>query len=403
MFSETKAIQATSSGFEGINILEKVLKKFIETRQFKACLICHWLDRESPIELITTIGFTDTPFYVNKRQSIDEFIRMCLSQHPAPHYHKVKGTNLWNEISSVTSTSDWNHRALFLPAVSKGNKYIMLLFLENSQVPKLDTILLSECNELFREIDLILGFSDLSERMRIMEIFVREVGHDIASSVQSIISKTSLIKRKIVTGEAVIKRAEEIENEILSTYRVAENLGITVDPDYNIQSTSEFDVEDIVTSVITQCRSEAEERHIELRKDSHNTDKIIWGDKKALQNALMHYLLNAIKYAKGSTYITLGTEDDKHYTTFTVTNVGKTIPKDDQSKIWTFGWRGKNAKEQHVNGSGIGLYTVKKIITAHGGNVGVKASPGITSDFGTTVFNFQIPKDFDQQLLHVAK
>ena len=29
--------------------------------------------------------------------------------------------------------------------------------------------------------------------------------------------------------------------------------------------------------------------------------------------------------------------------------------------IWDFGMRGKKAKELHVNGSGIGLFTVKKI------------------------------------------
>jgi len=51
-----------------------------------------------------------------------------------------------------------------------------------------------------------------------------------------------------------------------------------------------------------------------------------------------------------------------------VANRGIKLPQPPElHSIWDFGYRGREAKERHVNGSGIGLYTVRKIVTAHAG------------------------------------
>jgi signal transduction histidine kinase len=55
-------------------------------------------------------------------------------------------------------------------------------------------------------------------------------------------------------------------------------------------------------------------------------------------------------------------------------------------QIWDFGYRGKLAKELHVNGSGIGLYTVKKIVSAHLGWTDAESRDG------TTEFFIHLPK-----------
>ena len=53
-----------------------------------------------------------------------------------------------------------------------------------------------------------------------------------------------------------------------------------------------------------------------------------------------------------------------------VSNRGVGIPGGQEAqKIWEFGYRSKYAKERHVNGSGIGLYTARRIVIAHGGRI----------------------------------
>jgi signal transduction histidine kinase len=103
----------------------------------------------------------------------------------------------------------------------------------------------------------------------------------------------------------------------------------------------------------------------------------------------MQLVMNAIKYARGSTYATVSVMDRGNECGVSVTDVGKTLDDEEKVYMWDFGWRGKKAKELHVNGSGIGLYTVKKIVTAHGGTVGYRVG-GVGG--GIVTFLFWIPK-----------
>ena len=75
---------------------------------------------------------------------------------------------------------------------------------------------------------------------------------------------------------------------------------------------------------------------------------------------------------------------------FSVTDRGMSLTPEDELHIWDFGWRGDRAKELHVNGSGIGLFTVKKIVTAHGGSVSVRVA-GKYNEIIT--FQIRIPKE----------
>jgi signal transduction histidine kinase len=73
-------------------------------------------------------------------------------------------------------------------------------------------------------------------------------------------------------------------------------------------------------------------------------------------------------YSFGGTDIVVSTAERDDDFLIRVSNRGHPLPKGAELKqIWDFGYRGKLAKELHVNGSGIGLYTVKKIVSAHRG------------------------------------
>src|SRR4051794_23934837 len=101
----------------------------------------------------------------------------------------------------------------------------------------------------------------MKDRLQVMETFVREVGHDIASAVQAIVPKLRNVRNGLIQGEAVNAKLAEAEGEILSTYRIADSLGITVDPEYNIGVGEFFDLKATINNVMNHCRSEAAERH----------------------------------------------------------------------------------------------------------------------------------------------
>ena len=78
-----------------------------------------------------------------------------------------------------------------------------------------------------------------------------------------------------------------------------------------------------------------------------------------MEQAVGQLLLNAIKYAYGQTVVEIALRQDAENAIVSVTNKGIPLPQGLELKdVWDFGFRGRSAKEYHVNGSGIGLYTV---------------------------------------------
>ena len=391
MFSRDKALHQIEGSFLDISaIIEHSFDQFIHDTNFCAGFLCQWYDKNNELTPIAANSIPITPFNGAKNNILKEYVEECMSLHPAPHVHSIIKKPLWSEISALTDTNGWQPHAFFVPAYTGDIDFILVCFSKNSHNAKYLEEIKDDILHVIEIAGFILSANQLNNRVRVMETYVREIGHDIASSVQAVISKLRNISKGLIRGPAAITKVIEAEEEIMATYRVADTLGITVDPDYNIGRGERFDVRFIVEEVVKLCASEAGERHVELRIDYPDKNLFLWGDNKGLQSALMQILLNAIKYAKGSSFISIRVNESQYYIEFFVTDKGTSLDPDDIAHIWEFGWRGERAKELHVNGSGIGLYTVNKIIKAHGGSVGVKVS-GANNEIVT--FYYQIPKE----------
>jgi signal transduction histidine kinase len=72
---------------------------------------------------------------------------------------------------------------------------------------------------------------------------------------------------------------------------------------------------------------------------------------------------------------------------FTVTDSGIGVPKHVQHHLFTKFYRADNARKMRPDGTGIGLFMAKKVITAQGGTIIFKSSEGKGSIFG---FSFPI-------------
>lgn len=236
----------------------------------------------------------------------------------------------------------------------------------------------------------IMRSNEVIRDLKVTEHYVKEIGHDLASSVQAIVSKIRNVRRGQVTGALATSKLEEAEAEIMSIYRSSDTMGITVDPQYNIRDGNDFNITDAIDAIVTLCGSEAAERHITIVTEPDITDPSMWGDCKAIESALMQLVMNAIKYARGSSKIYIRCKEDKKgWIRVSVTNFGISIAEDFLNRMWEFGERGREALELHANGSGIGLFTVRKIVKAHGGDIGHKATG---DNRKCNIFSFSIPR-----------
>lgn len=107
----------------------------------------------------------------------------------------------------------------------------------------------------------------------------------------------------------------------------------------------------------------------------------IFGNAVRLEQVIINFLTNAIKYGSDSKEIHVITElypDNQLY--FGVQDFGIGISTENQSKIFNKFFR-VNENEPHIQGLGIGLYICSQILKMHHASFGVKSQPGKGATF----------------------
>lgn len=110
-------------------------------------------------------------------------------------------------------------------------------------------------------------------------------------------------------------------------------------------------------------------------------------DEDKVEQILTNLVSNAIKYSPGGGTITVKASPSENGAVLSITDQGIGIPVEHVERIFDWFHRVDNRDTREVGGTGIGLYLVKHLVDAHGGNVRVESEPGVGS-----TFSFELPK-----------
>lgn len=119
--------------------------------------------------------------------------------------------------------------------------------------------------------------------------------------------------------------------------------------------------------------------------DKFNTLKT---DANLLKEILTNLLVNAIKYTADKGEVALEVRQEKNRVLFRVSDNGLGIPKKEQLKIFSKFFRASNITKIDLNGTGLGLYFVKKAIDLLGGKIDFSSEENVGS-----VFYFYLPQE----------
>jgi two-component system phosphate regulon sensor histidine kinase PhoR len=113
-------------------------------------------------------------------------------------------------------------------------------------------------------------------------------------------------------------------------------------------------------------------------------------DPKHLSLAVTNLLENAIRYnvENGEVTVKIDKMADKPFVVVSVKDTGIGVPPEALAKLFTKFYRAENAVKSQTEGSGLGLYISKNIITAHGGQIWAESE----LNRGTTI-SFALPTD----------
>ncbi len=146
-------------------------------------------------------------------------------------------------------------------------------------------------------------------------------------------------------------------------------------------------LEDIIKPVIKEQKKLAENKSQEiiLNLDLAENEKKFITDKIRLKESLSNLLQNAIKYSGESKKITINISKPGDRLQIEVVDQGVGIPASEQDKIFQKFFRAANVLTENFDGTGLGLYYVKKAISDLGGKITFESEEGKGTVFRITL------------------
>lgn len=113
-------------------------------------------------------------------------------------------------------------------------------------------------------------------------------------------------------------------------------------------------------------------------------------DREKMRLVVDNLITNAIVYTPSGkkVAVSLKTEEGergKKMLVLSVRDEGIGMTQDEQKKLFTRFFRGNEAIQMHMEGSGLGLFITKKIVEHHGGTISVESEKGKGSTFTVTI------------------
>lgn len=236
----------------------------------------------------------------------------------------------------------------------------------------------------------VRDITSFRKTQEMQSVFISTVQHELRTPIAIIKGYASTLGRDDVEWDSQVIRENVaiIENEadrltdLVEDLLTASKIQAARELRLNIADT---DLRSIAARSV--ARLESQTRHPIVLSFADNFP-LIPGDEIRLRQVIENLLTNAIKYSPEDTTITLGGRFTEKSVTVFVRDEGVGIPKDEIDQVFERFYRVDDQLTSRTQGTGLGLYLVKAIVEAHGGEISVKSQIGS----GSTFF-FTLPRD----------
>jgi signal transduction histidine kinase len=148
---------------------------------------------------------------------------------------------------------------------------------------------------------------------------------------------------------------------------------------------SPFNLQTLIEDCFTQGTPTATARALTYTLAVEPNDYMYTGDKIYLTQVVTNLIDNALRYTQSGS-VTVALARSPETITYSVSDTGVGIRPEDSSQLFTKYGHGTESRKINPASTGLGLYIVKQIVTAHGGTI------TYTSTYGTgTTFTVTLP------------
>jgi signal transduction histidine kinase len=213
-------------------------------------------------------------------------------------------------------------------------------------------------------------------------MFLANMSHELRTPLNAIIGFAELVAHRTFGDQSprYFEYAEDIQSSGRYLLSIIEDLLDMSRIELGQVHLAEEAVQigELVQSVVKFVTHRANTKRIAIQVEGLDGLPRIQADHRALRQALINLLINAIKFSPpGSTVAVQGALEPQGGLALAVQDSGPGIKPEEVARIFEPFWQGDAYRRKAPEGVGLGLAITKRLIEAHGGAVQMESEPGI--------------------------
>jgi two-component system, sensor histidine kinase and response regulator len=226
------------------------------------------------------------------------------------------------------------------------------------------------------------------EKRQVRFQFTSVLAHEMKAPISAIEGYLQMIKERSV-GDDLAAYDRMVDRCLIRIEGmrklIADLLDLTsIESGQRQRTITTVDISETVRQAIENVKAEAERREIALNLDVP-AGLALEADRTEIEMIFNNLISNAVKYNrdKGSVSVSAAAVGEEIRIRVDDTGIGMT--QEESSRLFNDFTRIKNEKTRHILGSGLGLSTVKKLVSLYNGKIVTKSQPEVGSTFTVTL------------------
>ncbi|HFQ95106.1 MAG TPA: hypothetical protein ENK30_00910, partial [Anaerolineae bacterium] len=213
-------------------------------------------------------------------------------------------------------------------------------------------------------------------------------GHDLRTPLASIQALIEALADGLVEEPAMQQRY------LRTAQRDIQSLSLLIDDLFDLAqfdagalelSLQPVDLNDLISDTVTRFAEAAARQGVALSGHSAAGPDLVRVDVQKIERVLANLIANAIRHTPTGGDMRVQARWQGSVTLVEVIDTGEGIAADDLPYIFDQFYRGEKSRSHATGGSGLGLAIAKRIVEAHGGEIGVASEPGQGARFWFTL------------------
>ncbi|MBR3246941.1 MAG: response regulator [Clostridiales bacterium] len=218
--------------------------------------------------------------------------------------------------------------------------------------------------------------------------FLADMSHEIRTPINAVLGMNEMILRES-KDDNILEYSSNIKsagNTLLSIINNILDFSKIEDGKMSLVPV-EFDVAELINNLVNSISERARAKGLEFRLDiDESVPARLFGDDVRISQVIMNLLTNAVKYTEtGSVTLRVankGTEDGNVRLRIDVTDTGIGIKEEDLDKLFQSFERIEEKRNRHIEGTGLGISIVVKLLSMMDSKLEVNSKYAIGSTFG---------------------